>query len=224
MYRNKVIKMKKIKILGAGLSGLVAAINLSKAGYDVNVYEQNEDVGKRFHGDIHSWENWSGTKNFLEELKEMNIDSKVNCVPFFKFFLTNCSKTKEIKSDQPIFYLGKRGSSPGTIDHSLKMEALRSNVKFHFRKTLPWNEVNIVATGPIENKVTGFVKGILFKTDSKDNMAITAFNNELAYHGYSYFLTTGGYGTICTVVQRDKSQFINSYLEKTKGSLSTNSK
>ncbi len=28
--------MQKIKILGAGISGLTAAINLAKAGYDVN--------------------------------------------------------------------------------------------------------------------------------------------------------------------------------------------
>ena len=208
--------MKEIKILGGGLSGLVAAINLAKEGYDVNVYEKNEDVGMRFHGDIHCWENWSGNKTFLEELKEMNIDSKVECTPFFKFIVTNCSKTREIKSDQPIFYLGKRGSSPETIDHSLKMEALRSNVKFHFGKTLPPNEVNIVATGPIEDKVTGVVKGILFKTDSNDDVAITVFNDELAFQGYSYFFTTGGSGTICTVVQRDKSKCINSYFEKTK--------
>ena len=208
--------MKKIKILGAGLSGLVAAINLSKAGYDVDVYEKNEDVGMRFHGDIHSWENWSGNKNFLKELKEMNINSKFYCVPLFKVIVTNCSKTKEIKSNQPMFYLGKRGSYPGAIDHSLKMEALGSNVKFHFRKTLPLNEVNIVATGPIENEVTGFVKGILFKTDSKDDMAIVAFNDELAFHGYSYFLTTKGSGIMCTVVQRDKSKYINRFFEKTK--------
>jgi phytoene dehydrogenase-like protein len=30
--------MKKIKILGAGISGLTAAINLSKAGYKVEVF------------------------------------------------------------------------------------------------------------------------------------------------------------------------------------------
>ena len=33
--------MKEIKILGAGISGLTAAINLAKAGYDAKVFEKN---------------------------------------------------------------------------------------------------------------------------------------------------------------------------------------
>lgn len=38
--------MKSVKILGAGISGLTAAINLAKAGYDVKVFEKNSDAGK----------------------------------------------------------------------------------------------------------------------------------------------------------------------------------
>jgi phytoene dehydrogenase-like protein len=37
--------MKEMKILGAGLSGLTAAINLAKEGYRVDVYEKYKDVG-----------------------------------------------------------------------------------------------------------------------------------------------------------------------------------
>jgi phytoene dehydrogenase-like protein len=44
--------MKKIKILGAGLSGLSAAINLAKAGYSVDIFDSNSDSGARFHGDL----------------------------------------------------------------------------------------------------------------------------------------------------------------------------
>jgi flavin-dependent dehydrogenase len=41
-----------IKILGAGPAGLTAAINLSKAGYSVEVYERQSGVRVRFHNDI----------------------------------------------------------------------------------------------------------------------------------------------------------------------------
>ncbi len=37
----------KVDIIGAGLSGLYAACNLSKKGYEVSVYEKNESVGGR---------------------------------------------------------------------------------------------------------------------------------------------------------------------------------
>ena len=36
---------KKIAVLGAGLGGLAAAIHLSSKGYDVTLFEKNEDSG-----------------------------------------------------------------------------------------------------------------------------------------------------------------------------------
>jgi flavin-dependent dehydrogenase len=114
-----------------------------------------------------------------------------------------------------MFYLLKRGPFPGTIDYSLKKQALNSGVNIHFQKKLPNNEVNIVATGPISNEVTGMVKGIIFKTDFKD-IAIMLFSDELSFKGYSYFLVAKGYGCICTVVQRGEVHRINKYFNKTK--------
>ena len=59
--------MKEVKILGAGLSGLTAAINLAQIGYKVDVYEKNKDVGMRFHGDLQGLENWSKKKTFYKK-------------------------------------------------------------------------------------------------------------------------------------------------------------
>ena len=36
---------KRIAIIGAGLGGLSAAIRLANAGFDVDVFEQNDDAG-----------------------------------------------------------------------------------------------------------------------------------------------------------------------------------
>ncbi|MBI5892882.1 MAG: NAD(P)-binding protein [Deltaproteobacteria bacterium] len=43
---------KEIEIVGAGPAGIVAAINLAKAGCKVTVYEEKSEVGHRFHGDF----------------------------------------------------------------------------------------------------------------------------------------------------------------------------
>ncbi len=87
--------MKKIIILGAGLSGLTAAINLAKSGYTVDVYEKNKDVGMRFNGDIQGLENWSDKKDIIKELKERNIDIDFDYSPFHNITLTNGFKEEK---------------------------------------------------------------------------------------------------------------------------------
>lgn len=54
-YKLFISIMKSIKILGAGISGLIVAINLARAGYKVDVYERNKDVGMRFSGDLQGY-------------------------------------------------------------------------------------------------------------------------------------------------------------------------
>ena len=59
-----------IKILGAGIAGLTAAIVLAKSGHLVEVFEKNKDCGMRFHGDLQGLENWSEKKMWLKSLKK----------------------------------------------------------------------------------------------------------------------------------------------------------
>lgn len=207
--------MKAIKILGAGLSGLTAAINLARKGCQVDVYEKNRDVGMRFRGGVQGLENWSEKTDVLKEMKEMNIEIDFDCDPFFKVILTNCSKAKEISSKRPLFYLVKRGSFSGAIDHSLKLQALKAGVNIHFQSTLLPAEADIAATGPIPEESFGTVRGITFATSLKD-VAIVAFNEKLAFNGYSYLLATKGYGCICAVVLGDKIPWANKCFQNTK--------
>ena len=207
--------MKDVKILGAGLSGLTAAINLAEKGYSVDVYERNEDVGERFHGDIQGLENWSGKNDVLDELKRMNVEVDFDCDPFSKVFLTNCSVIKEVGSEKPLFYLVKRGSFSGTIDYGLKLQALKAGVNIRFQRTLLPTEADIVATGPFQKEVIGTVRGIIFRTNLRD-LAIMAFNDRLAFKGYSYLLITKNYGCLGAVVRRDEMHRAKEYFEKSK--------
>lgn len=206
--------MKKIKILGAGLSGLSAAINLAKAGYEVEVYEKNKDCGMRFNGDLQGLENWSEKKDILEELKEMNLEINFDCDPFSKVTISNCYKAKDVYFEKPLFYLVKRGPFPSSIDYGLKEQALNLGVDINFEKTIPISETDIIASGPSLSKAFGITKGIIFKTDSSDK-AIMLLNNNVAFKGYSYLLITKGYGCMATVVF-DELNRINSCFEKTK--------
>lgn len=205
---------RKIKILGAGLAGLTAAINLVKNGYQVDIYEKNEDIGMRFCGDFQGLENWSEKKDILEELREMNIYIDFDYTPFFGITLTNCTESKDISSKRPLFYLVKRGSFPETIDYSLKEQALKIGAKIYFKKTIKPEEADIVSTGPVLGKNPGIAKGIVFKTNFK-NTAIMLINDDLAFKAYSYLFIINGHGCMCSVVVKDLNK-INDCFEKTK--------
>ncbi|HHZ74004.1 MAG TPA: NAD(P)/FAD-dependent oxidoreductase, partial [Candidatus Poseidoniales archaeon] len=62
-----------IQIMGAGLSGLAAAIILAKAGREVHVHDIRNDSGARFDGDFQGIENWTSDEDFLDEMREWGI-------------------------------------------------------------------------------------------------------------------------------------------------------
>src|SRR3954471_25097509 len=65
---------KPIHVLGAGLSGLSAAIVLAQAGREVHVHELRADSGARFAGDFQAIENWSHPVDFLDEMRGWGLD------------------------------------------------------------------------------------------------------------------------------------------------------
>lgn len=206
--------MINIRILGAGLAGLSAAINLAKEGYNVDIFERNEDVGQRFYGDLQGLENWSKKEDILYEFEKMNIDINFDCDPFKKITAANATKINEIKTSKPLYYLIKRGMVPGSLDTGLKNQAYDAGVNFHFEQTIPNNQADIVATGPISGNTVGVVQGIKFKTDFEDT-ATVLFDNKAAFKGYAYLLVTKGYGCMSTVLL-DNLNSVNSCFEKTK--------
>lgn len=206
--------MKRIKILGSGPSGLSAAIVLAKAGYSVDVHERNDDIGKRFHGDLQGLENWTSRSDILKELQGLGIKINFDCDPFKKLIFFDGNRTQDCDFGKTIFYLVKRGSFKGCLDYGLKLQAIELGVKLHFKSSLPENEVDIVATGPIQNKIFAVDKGIIFKTELPD-MAIALLNDKAAYKGYSYLLVTRGYGCMCSMVA-DKFEKLNDCFEEAK--------
>ncbi len=206
--------MREINILGAGLSGLSAAINLAKAGYEVNVFDVRKDSGARFEGDLQGLENWTSDKDILETFEEMNVKINFHCNPFKKVITTNGKRTFQNEYKRPIFYLVKRGTMQDSIDQGLKRQALDAGVEIRYNTKFQ-DKAEIIATGPkMKRKLYGIDKGVVFDTDI-DDTAVAIINDEAAYKAYSYLLVTKGYGCIATVVL-DKFHLVNKCLEKTK--------
>lgn len=202
-----------IKIAGAGLSGLTAAINLAKAGYSVEIFESRKDCGNRFKGDLQGLENWSSKKDVLKDLESMNLKLNFDYTPFKKIATSNGNKLDEFIFKKPIFYLVKRGSMQDSIGRGLLRQTKDFKVKIHFNSKINKKDANIIATGP-KPPTSAIDKGIVFETNMND-MAIVLINNTAAYNGYSYLLISKGYGCMCTVVF-GKTDLVNKCFKETK--------
>ena len=203
-----------LKILGAGPAGLTAAINLIKAGFKVEIYEKNRDVGRVYSDDLQGLENWSDNLGALDHLRQMNIAINFDCTPFSNISVFNGSKSWDFSCNKPAFYLVRRGAEAGCLDYGLKSQALDAGVTFRFKDTLPEEQADIIATGPQVKDIFAVDKGIAFKTGLPDT-AIGLVNDDAAFKGYSYLLTAKGYGCMCTVLF-DKFSQINSCFQETR--------
>ena len=183
--------MENIKIMGGGLSGLTAAINLVKAGYNVDVFEKRSDCGKRFHGDLEGLENWSSPTNIINELKSMNIKINFDCDPFKTIHASNGKEIIENTCKKPVFYLVKRGAIKNNLYQGLKKQALDAGINIHFNSLIQKKYANVISTRAAENKPVGIVKGLCFEIGYNDisvvlpNSLICITKTKYAYMCYS---------------------------------------
>jgi flavin-dependent dehydrogenase len=202
-----------IEIVGAGPAGLSAALTTARQGGHAIVFERHADVGQRFHGDFQGLENWTTDLDVLEELESLGIQPTFEHTPFSELVLYDPHGREHlIRTERPFWYLVRRGPEAGTLDQSLKAQALAAGVEIRFdtlREHLP--DGGIVAHGP--RRVDAIAVGYVFDCDRADG-AFAAVSERLAPGGYSYLLICGGKATIASCLFSD---FHNEgrYLERT---------
>lgn len=202
-----------IHILGSGPAGLSAAIVLAKAGREVHVHERYDAAGKRFSGDLQGLENWTQKQDVLEQLRSYGLDTDFEATPFRKVTFTSGTYSFDKTSQEPLFYLVKRGPMANSLDSALSQQAEKLDVRMHYRSQYPQEKADIIATGPLRNALVANDKGVVFPTNLP-NMAVGIFHDDFAYQGYAYLLVSEGYGCLCTVVFKDLHR-LNSCFEKT---------
>ena len=191
---------KEVKILGAGISGLVCGITLARAGYKVTIYEKNKSCGKRFNNDFQGIENWSTKKDIVDILKEIGIKINFLCKPQYTVKMYDKKlKCATVRTGNPIFYLVKRGTDKQSLDTGLKKQAIKAGVKIKFNKTINKEKCDVIATGP--TCADAIAKGITFET-SLPNMNVIILNDELAPKGYVYFFINNKKGILAICIFR----------------------
>ncbi|RMF57851.1 MAG: NAD(P)/FAD-dependent oxidoreductase [Calditrichaeota bacterium] len=194
---------KRVHIIGAGPAGLVAAINLARAKYEVIVHEQKKDVGGRFKGEYQGLENWSSDEDALDFLNRIGVFLNFCCEPIREtHFCDPFHSVVSVKTKRPLFYLVERGTMEWTLDQGLKRQALAEGVEFHWEEkieTLPSGWV-IVATGP--KAADAIAKGMVFHT-SHPNICVGFLDNRIAPKAYAYLLINNYRGTFATCLFED---------------------
>jgi len=202
-----------VEIVGAGPAGLAAALSVARSGGRAIVSERRTEVGTRFHGDFQGLENWTTEGDVLEELAGLGIEPTFEHTAFRECVFYDPEGREHVyRSAKPLWYLVRRGSFPGTLDHALKEQALSAGAEIRLgvaRTHLP--EGGIVAHGP--HRADAIAVGYVFETDRAD-VALGAVSDTLAPKGYAYLLIARGRGTVATCLFED---FHNekTYLERT---------
>ena len=179
--------MSTIKILGGGISGLTAAINLKGAGIDVEVYERKRFCGKHTR-DYQFLENWTFEEDALDILKDLNIETNFYIKPWYSLEIVSPSLKKCLKrSSRPLMYLVKRGPEAESIDHALQTQATDADIPITFRSKLKPHHADIIATG--FKAPTFIVNGISFSLEHPDK-AIALLDDRLSFNIYSYFIVS----------------------------------
>lgn len=186
-----------VEIVGAGPSGLSAALAARARGAEVTVYEKRPDVGARFHGDFQGLENWTSQTNVLAELERFGIQATFTHTPIYELVCFDPDgAVHTARATEPLFYLVRRGSDPGTLDQALKTQALDAGITIRFRerhRQIP--DGSVVAEGP--HRADVIAAGYVFETDMVDG-CYAVVSSRLAPGGYSYLLIDQGRGTVAT--------------------------
>ncbi|MEW5733461.1 MAG: NAD(P)-binding protein [Thermodesulfobacteriota bacterium] len=149
---------KTVHIAGAGLAGMVAAINLAREGFEVVVRDREEAIGgsKKYHPSIHTTplqpeETWKYigidlAEHFVrtDEYPPMYYNEKRLKMPAY---VDNLSA-----------YNVERGSRPTSIDTRLFGLAVKEGVEFEFKKELSPDSLRALPPGSIV--ATGLYRGM----------------------------------------------------------------
>lgn len=187
-----------MRIVGGGLSGLSAAIQLARHGVSVEVFERRSNLKNAPEIRCDAVENWTTADDFSAVLSNWAIDAspfhRVNSIDV-RTFDGECHGVAQLR---PTLYLVKRGGAPGCLDHALRVQALDLGVRIHHGRTLPREQADVWAVGSSRG---GFFLdvGITFRT-SQPNRAVILFDERLAPKACAYLIVVDGVATLAVLL------------------------
>jgi flavin-dependent dehydrogenase len=184
--------LKNIQIYGAGLSGLVSAINLARGGHHVTVYEKEKKIG----GDVHCHPSVQMTPLHIQQMERYVGIELEKCFSKLDDFRGYIGSKKFVFSTKNL-YVVERGPRISSLDCFLYKIAVDEGVTFKFSHPLTSEELknipehSIIATAGYSKIVKAlhlpYVTFKQFDTHIKtdlENIAIAYFGDFTSDYGY----------------------------------------
>ncbi|MCX8194529.1 MAG: NAD(P)/FAD-dependent oxidoreductase [Candidatus Micrarchaeota archaeon] len=185
-----------IRIAGAGLAGLCAAINLARQGEKVAVFEKQKEVGARFPPNLQGMKYVDSLEKFL---MQVGVESKVKPRTFSRFFFCTRKRDLELGSGnyKKMSFVVRGGRD--SLEYALYREAERLGVSFEFSALSAKQGANIVATGASECHFAA-AGMILEDSDFPRDHFLVMFDDRYSPKGwYCYIFPVG----------KDEIEFVN---------------
>jgi len=189
-----------VKILGAGLTGLAAAIKLAQAGLDVTILEKRDFIGRTVD-DHQAIRNYEHDYDQLEYFRHNGISishaKPISCI--IKHAPSGKSMTIQPENGKPLFYSVKRGPDHISIEHQLYKQSLKlgADVVFNSASDLKSSDANIISVGGVYNNIWAY--GSVYADANIDEETILFFmDNRYCPKGYIYAVPYGKELTVAT--------------------------
>lgn len=187
-----------INILGGGISGLTASVNLTNAGKKVTVFEKTNCLGGKPNHYFCALRNYDLEVDAIEELNScgIKIEPEIGIKRVLRYSPTN--KYSEIRSSAPIFYILSRGERQNSIENQLLKQVDEYLFNIKFNATIADKFIRIVASGPRTADVLAY--GFTFsEINAEKNTVYLFYNNNFAPAGYICLLPSKNEASIFAV-------------------------
>jgi len=188
---------RPIRIAGAGISGLMAAIRLAQHGASVEIFERGPDSGANHAPRFDAIENWTTRADLRGILSAWGIEIPIRQPDALEVFDSRADGYRAAP-ERPLLYVARRGSQPEGIEQVMKRQALDLGVRIRYRAPLAPNDADLWAVGA---RPPGrfLAAGLGFRTSHRDVVRVLV-DRRLSPNAYAYLIVLDGHGTLSVVL------------------------
>ena len=185
--------MKEIHILGAGVSGLTAAITLLKKGKRVVIHEKRNNIGGSFSKTIHGMLNYNNIfcDDILEFMKKeigLNLYKSYYPINTLRRYSPSGFNYITRTKKNPIIYDFIRGNSTNSLENELLFQAIELGVEVEYNSKRKEINSDIITTGAQFCDFKGYgIHYLNMNLDKSDEVKVF-FNDNFTPKGYGYIL------------------------------------